>query len=200
MNDPPDLSAPLARTLKSEWRSSLLRHRGALSAENRSEAERLIADALTTRAVMQAWERVLVFLPWRGEPDLVTVWKAWHQRGIVLGLPMVSAHEAPLRLLEWAPGSPLVRDVMGLPAPNTSQEAEFDTWVLPCVGVDQVGHRLGAGKGFYDRTLAARQKRGLARPRVVGVCFEAARIPQDIGEPHDVALDAVLTERGWTDF
>jgi 5-formyltetrahydrofolate cyclo-ligase len=98
----------------------------------------------------------------------------------------------------------MLKDLMGLPAPSVddprTSSAQFDTWVVPCVGVDQLGYRLGAGKGFYDRTMAHREANGLSRPRLYGVAFTNNLIPMPIAEPHDLQLDAVLTERGWRDF
>jgi 5,10-methenyltetrahydrofolate synthetase len=64
--------------------------------------------------------------------------------------------------------------------------------LVPCVGFGPRGARLGYGGGFYDRTLAA-----LAlRPYTVGLCYAHAYVPWLEPEPHDVALDAVLTEDG----
>jgi 5-formyltetrahydrofolate cyclo-ligase len=203
-NEPLMAEPPPDSPDKSQWRKWLLRSRLSLLPEERQKFEKHMADALSARAVTEGWQRVLVFLPWKGEPDLVMVWRAWHKRGIALGLPVVQAHDAPLQLTDWTPGSPMLKDLMGLPAPSaedfSASSAQFDTWVVPCVGVDQLGYRLGAGKGFYDRTMAHRESMGLAKPRVYGVTFGSSLIPMQIAEPHDLRLDAVLTERGWRDF
>ncbi|MEY4084122.1 MAG: hypothetical protein RL483_1491 [Pseudomonadota bacterium] len=215
-NEPLTAEPPPDQPDKSLWRRWLLRSRLSLLTEERQRFEKQMADALSARAVTEGWQRVLVFLPWKGEPDLVMVWRAWHKRGIALGLPVVEAHDAPLRLVDWAPGSPMLKDLMGLPAPESRQSpqspqspqavataetaSQFDTWVVPCVGVDQQGSRLGAGKGFYDRTIAARTEQGLPKPRLYGVTFSSCLIPMTLSEPHDLRLDGVLTERGWRDF
>lgn len=199
-NEPFMVDTPSATASKSDWRTYLVKHRLALGGTERGSAERRIADQLSARAVLEDWARVLVFLPWKGEPDLMMVWRAWSRRGLELGLPVVEAHASPLRLVGWQPGKALLKDLMGLPIPQESEEKDFDTWVLPCVGVDREGHRIGAGKGFYDRTIEALLARGHPRPRIVGVCFEAARLNVVLGEAHDLQLDAVLTEAGWFDF
>ena len=67
--------------------------------------------------------------------------------------------------------------------------------LMPLVGFDDSGNRLGNGAGFYDRLLAGRLgKRGA--PVLVGLAFECQRCPKLPAAPHDVPLDAVVTEHG----
>lgn len=182
---------------KQEWRSWLLQARQHLSAENRRRAERLMADTLSAQAVLREWSRVAVFLPWKGEPDLVVVWRAWHQRGISLALPVVAAPEEPLLFRRWVPGQSLVKDAQGLLAPGGTEDPDCEVWIVPCVGVDCHGARLGAGKGYYDRTLDARRANGLPDPFMVGVVFEHAAVDFAFGEQHDLRLHAWVHEGGW---
>jgi 5-formyltetrahydrofolate cyclo-ligase len=65
-----------------------------------------------------------------------------------------------------------------------------DLILVPGVAFDTSGHRLGRGKGYYDRWLA---ERGSAR--AVGVCFECQIVTEVPREPHDVRVDLVLTEK-----
>jgi len=67
--------------------------------------------------------------------------------------------------------------------------------LLPLVGFDGQGNRLGSGAGYYDRLLAFRH-RTRGRPLLVGVAFECQRCPGLESAPHDVPLDAVVTEAG----
>jgi 5,10-methenyltetrahydrofolate synthetase len=66
--------------------------------------------------------------------------------------------------------------------------------LLPCVGFNGQRMRLGYGGGFYDRTLAA-----VPRPLALGVAYSCARA-DFAGEAHDIALDAIFTEREAGDF
>ena len=69
-----------------------------------------------------------------------------------------------------------------------------DLILVPLLGFDRTGARLGYGKGHYDRTLAGFAEKGIT-PMLVGVAFsvqEVARIPR---EPHDVRLDCIVTEK-----
>lgn len=189
-------SAPGNRS-KSEWRSWLIHRRQSMDPEARRRAERLIADTLSGQAVLRGWREVAVFLPWKGEPDLVVVWRAWHQRGMRLSLPVVVSAEAPLQFRPWVPGQPLVRDAQGLMTPEHSDAMDCPVWIVPCVGVDAQGARLGAGKGYYDRTLEARRLAGLPDPFTVGVLFQQAALEIGLAEAHDMRLQAWVHEGGW---
>ena len=60
--------------------------------------------------------------------------------------------------------------------------------LIPCLGFNAQGYRLGYGGGYYDRTLA-----GAPRPQTVGVAYACLRA-DFASAPHDVALDLVITE------
>ncbi len=182
---------------KDPLRRRLLEQRERLSQDQRRAAEKAIADTLSAKAVTQGWSRIAVFLPWRGEPDLMSMWKAWHARGMLLALPVVVSRDAPLVMQLWQPGASLIRDAMGLQVPAESQTLRCDTWLIPCVGIDAQGGRLGAGKGFYDRTIAVTPR---PWPRLIGICFDHALHGEAVSESHDLQLDACVTESGWRDF
>ena len=59
-------------------------------------------------------------------------------------------------------------------------------------GWDESGYRLGYGAGYFDRTLAALQR----KPLVIGVSYEIARMPTIYPQSWDIPMDWVVTERG----
>lgn len=67
---------------------------------------------------------------------------------------------------------------------------EIDVFVCPGLAFDTHGHRLGRGRGFYDRLLAQ------ARPDAlkIGICFPFQIVPDTFAEPHDVRMDEVIYE------
>jgi 5-formyltetrahydrofolate cyclo-ligase len=71
----------------------------------------------------------------------------------------------------------------------------FPLILMPLVGFDGAGNRLGNGAGFYDRFVASRRGHG-GLPRLVGIAFECQRVEALPSAAHDVPLDAVITERG----
>jgi 5-formyltetrahydrofolate cyclo-ligase len=64
--------------------------------------------------------------------------------------------------------------------------------LIPLVGFDGAGHRLGNGGGYYDRTLAALTPKPLA----IGVGFELGRLDSFSPQPHDRPMDVIVTEAG----
>ena len=80
-------------------------------------------------------------------------------------------------------------DRFGIAVPEPFEPVRPALLVIPCVGFDRRGWRLGYGGGFYDRTLA-----GLDAA-AVGVAFEEAEVDGFAPQPHDRRLDAVVTPR-----
>ncbi len=86
----------------------------------------------------------------------------------------------------------LAEGPLGIPYPEASPEVRPDHVLLPMLGWDAQGYRLGYGGGFFDRTLAAFEK----RPRVIGVSYEPAHLQTIYPQPYDIPVDFVVTERG----
>src|SRR5690606_24554150 len=74
----------------------------------------------------------------------------------------------------------------------------LDVIFVPLVAFDSRGTRLGMGAGYYDRALAFRLLRKHWRgPKPIGLAYDYQRLPRIEPAPHDVPLDAVVTERGY---
>ena len=180
-------------TLRRELRTS----RRALPAATRIAA----AEALAERIL------ALPFLPADG--DLAGYWAmdgeiALHV--LQLRLPRLLRYCLPvlgedgrLRFARWSPGEPLVANRHGIPEPDTTDLLEPEAMalvVVPLVGFDHTGHRLGMGGGWYDRSFAFRNAPGAAPPPwLVGAGFHLQQVDALPPEAWDVPLDAVCTER-----
>jgi 5-formyltetrahydrofolate cyclo-ligase len=70
---------------------------------------------------------------------------------------------------------------------------ETDLVMLPGLAFTMAGHRLGRGRGYYDRTFALEDE---ASPPLFGICFHGQIVPVIPTEPHDRRLDAVVSEQG----
>jgi 5,10-methenyltetrahydrofolate synthetase len=92
----------------------------------------------------------------------------------------------------WYPGCQMEEDAYGIPKPKDTELIVPTLLFVPCVGYSAGGYRLGYGGGFYDRTLAALAP----RPYTVGIGYSHGYVPWLESEPHDVPLDAMLTEDG----
>jgi len=130
--------------------------------------------------------------PIRGEYDARHLARTLRERGALTALPAIVAKGQPLVFREWHAGVPLATGPLGIPYPIASQAVLPDHVLLPMNGWDESGYRLGYGAGYFDRTLAALQK----RPLVIGVSYEIARLPTIHPQDWDIPMDWVVTERG----
>ena len=67
--------------------------------------------------------------------------------------------------------------------------AGFDVIIVPMLGFDADLNRIGYGGGYYDKFLAAQP-----RAKKIGACFETGKTNRIPTEPHDIALDVIVTE------
>ena len=119
------------------------------------------------------------------------------RQGWRLALPAVESEDGPLVFRAWAPGERLAHDLLGLPAPLASApEMTPDLILVPLLAFDAAGGRLGQGGGHYDRTLAA-LRAGPHPPPAVGLAYSGQAVAALPHEPHDQALDGILTEAGY---
>src|SRR5262245_33732324 len=185
------LSTELAAWRKSE-RERLLRERDALTHEVLDE-RRARMDIHIERAFPDLVHGVVAFCwPYRNEYDVRHLAAALRRRGATTAMPVVVAPKTPLVFREWHPGVELVKGPLGIPYPAGSRELVPDNVLLPMVGWDGDGYRLGYGGAFFDRTLGALAK----RPGVIGLAYEQAYLKSIQPQPHDIPVDFVVTERG----
>lgn len=101
--------------------------------------------------------------------------------------------------VRWRPGDPTRPDRFGIPSPTRVVPVAvtaLDLVVVPLVGADRTGRRLGRGRGYFDRALAHRRDPGSDRPVLVGVGYDFQLVELPPPAAHDVGLDAVLTPAG----
>ena len=173
-------------------RARLIAAREALDAGT-LERLRLCIDAHLERSFPGLAAAKLAFCwPIRGEYDARPLLRGLRSRGALTALPVVVASKQPLVFREWHPGVALAAGPLGIPFPTDSELVTPTAVLLPVVGWDEAGYRLGYGAGFFDLTLASLPK----RPVVIGVGYELARMPSIHPQSWDVPMDWVVTERG----
>ena len=178
---------------KAALRAAAHRKRAAFHPSLRSEAARIAAGHFFDRVPIETGEVVAGYWPIRDELDLRPVIARLMDSGQPVCLPVVLGDEQPLELRLWQDGAPLYEAGYGTLAPaDDAPRAEPDVVLMPLLGFDKHGTRLGYGGGYYDRTLAALGK----RPRLVGFAFALQEVDHIPREEHDVPLDAIVTEEG----
>jgi 5,10-methenyltetrahydrofolate synthetase len=192
----PQQARDVARWRKAE-RIRLRAQRDALSVADRQASGaaigRHLADFLRDRFGDLRGRVFSGYWPIKGEPDLRPVLAALHEAGVLVALPLVEVKAAPLVFRRWTPDTRMVRGDWNIPVPPPEAQAVTPEIALaPVVGWTAEGYRLGYGGGYFDRTLASLSP----RPFTIGIGLQAARLDTIFPQPHDIRLDAIMTEDG----
>ena len=186
---PPDDLADWRRAQRAE----LLARRMALMPEQRSDHQAAITQILLGHFTPGPGAVVALYWPFKGEFDPRHLVRHWRAVGVRAVLPVVLEKARPLQFREWWPGVATAPGVFGLPVPQGTEVLIPDLLLMPPVGFDAQCFRLGYGGGYYDRTLAELAGRQVQR---IGVAFELNRMDTIFPQPHDIAMDVVVTEAG----
>ena len=183
---------------KGDLRAIALAKRDALSDEQRTAA----ALALAKRGLPLEITPGLVvsgYSPIRNEIDPAPLMRKLAEAGARLALPAVMARGKSLAFRAWSADDRLMLGPLGIPEPSpAAAELVPDVMLVPLAAFDPAGHRIGYGAGHYDFTLEhLRKVKAIA---AVGVAFAVQQIKAVPAQPHDVALDYVLTEKKVFDF
>lgn len=115
-------------------------------------------------------------------------------QGAQLCLPVVIAKEQALEFHRWKCGEPLKTGAFGVQVPRRGKRCIPEHIVVPLLGWDRTGARLGYGGGYYDRTLRELRMAGSLN-LAIGFAFAAQEVPTMPRAPVDELLDAVVTEK-----
>lgn len=171
---------------KDELRQIVRNREVMYNAIQKAEVSERIMEAIEQLPVFEQAENVLLY--WSLPTEVATHrhvqrW-AVHKR---IYLPVMQGHELVLR--RFTERSVLEERRFGILEPVTGEEITPDRvnlMVVPAVGYDTLGNRLGHGKGFYDRLLTSES------PLKIGICFDYQLFDQIPVEPHDIPVDWVI--------
>ena len=190
------MSDATIETTKAELRRKAQAQRAAFFAKNGAAAAAAVAHFFREIALAPT-DMVAAFWPIRDEIDVKPLLTRLMDSGQPVCLPVVVGKDRPLEWRQWREGAALAPAGFGTLAPDAlAPVVGPDVIVMPLLGFDAQGTRLGYGGGHYDRTLQAIAK----RPRLIGFAFSVQAFDFIPREPHDVPLDAVVTEDGVTLF
>ncbi|WP_136660900.1 5-formyltetrahydrofolate cyclo-ligase [Nitratireductor sp. XY-223] len=183
------------KRFKNELRRQALAARDAMDAEARIEAS-LEIDRIGAREIeVTPGTMVSGFWPIRSEVDVRPLMFSLREKGARLCLPAI-LDKTTIVFRELVRGAPMVDTGFGTAGPGPDAEIVDPVLLLvPLAAFDCAGHRIGYGAGHYDRAISNLHEKGI-EPRLVGVAFAAQEVERVPSESHDVALSAILTERG----
>jgi 5-formyltetrahydrofolate cyclo-ligase len=187
-----------AQHLKNVLRQTALVRRDALSADQRNDGARIIA-ATPLPIELPRGAIVAGYSPINSEVDPLPLMRALAGKGAALALPVVIARDHALIFRAWEANEALVRGQYGIFQPSSdASEVDPDIVLVPLAAFDRAGHRIGYGRGYYDRTL--QNLRAIKKITVIGVAFAVQEIDTVPALPHDEQLDCVLTEHELIDL
>ncbi|MEO6698895.1 MAG: 5-formyltetrahydrofolate cyclo-ligase [Paraperlucidibaca sp.] len=200
--------------LRQRLRQQLRGTRRALSPAQQHRAAHRLAHQLSRLATLSTWRHVALYWPDDGEIDPSVFARLLKRRGVRLYLPVLAprkndfhlrflaaptqayrqAHRQQLRQQFW----PAKRNRYGLREPlsrHTIRPEKLDALLMPLVGFDASGQRLGMGGGFYDRLLA-RLGSSVRRPLLIGLAHQSQGVEALPTEPWDKPVDMIVTDAG----
>jgi 5-formyltetrahydrofolate cyclo-ligase len=190
--DPDDRADDLIRR-KADLRARMLVKRASIEPGVAAAAASVIADRVPELVAPEA-AVVAAYWPLPGELDPRPALERLVARGHRLALPRMQAKTLPLAFHTWDRDQPLIRGGFAVMQPDPAAPVAIpDVILVPLLAFDRRGHRLGYGRGYYDRTLRALRAEG-ARV-AIGLAFALQEFEAVPSGSLDEPLDAILTER-----
>lgn len=182
--------SPTKRALRDRLKRAL----SAMTPAQRDGWSARVCERVVESDEFQEAPSVLAFWALASEPDVSGVVDAALASGKTLALPSASWGDGGMVARRWdGDRSRLVETRFGIFEPTRECETieEVGLVVVPGLGFDESGGRLGRGGGFYDRFLSGLREGA----STIGVAFEAQIVERIPIEPHDVRVRAIATER-----
>ena len=177
-------------------RSALLRKRGRLTPECRGQMSLCIGNRLRTLADYRHGRAIMFYVSVRGEVETQQLIRVSLEKGARVSVPWCDRENGTISAAEIKDcDRDLVAGCFNIPAPPGDRLSvvpveNINLFIVPGVGFDWRGVRLGWGRGYYDRFLAG------ANPRAVkiGLAYEAQVLTTIESRPNDVLMDKIITE------
>ena len=173
------------QTLRTRIKSQLQ----ALCTQDQHQAAINFCQNLFESTLLNQAQHIGVYLAHQGElslkPCIDLLWK----QGKTLYLPHLN--EQSLIFKKYTPNSLLQANRFGIPEIIDGESIapeQLDAVLVPLVAFDQAGHRIGMGKGYYDRAFSLAKK-----PLLIGCAYDFQEIPLFTPQTHDVKMDIIFT-------
>ena len=193
---------------RAQLRKKLREARRSLSFEQHEDAAKRVASQLNALPFLNESTTTAGYLVNDGEVNLKyyidSVWQASSKKRFTLPVlhPVCKGH---LLFLAYNPNTQLIRNKYNIEEPvlaceNVIPVKQCDVILMPLVGFDSNGNRLGMGGGYYDRTLSFTQRQMGSHlppkkhaPKLVGIAHDIQEVDALPIAPWDVPLDAIVT-------
>jgi len=180
----PQLKRDLRRILKDRLSGAAMQNLDAANA---------LRDRFLESITLPAGSIIAGYMAKDHEIDPAPLLVALHAKGYKLALPTAGAENRPLQFRVYAPDDELISGSWDIPQPTANAAiTEPDIMLIPLLGFDRQGHRLGRGGGHYDRTLADLRVR--RKILAIGLALSMQQVPIIPTDSNDARLDKIVTE------
>jgi len=182
-------------------RKQLRSQRRSVCAEQQFLLSEKITSTLTRQSFFLYAKRVGVYLANDGEIDPSVIVDICLKSSKKCFLPVI--HPLKINRLHFAPYNDhcrLIANRFGIMEPRLKHSEIAPAWsldviLMPLVGFDRRGNRLGMGGGFYDRTLAITARGQSPAPLLVGLAHSFQELKNISSQPWDIPVDFIVTEK-----
>ena len=193
--------ASVLNAVKEDIRRSLLKRRRSLPEKVLKQVSREINTHLANEIQNRDLKKILLYQSIDNEPSIKETIELVWQKDIEVYIPKVISKEKMI-INRLRKNSSHSKNKFGIKESNDSDTValnEIDLAVLPLVGIDINGFRLGYGGGYYDRFF--NQWSELSRkPFIIGTGYAFQILEVSFAEGHDLKYDSVITEKGVLKF
>jgi 5-formyltetrahydrofolate cyclo-ligase len=179
------------RQWRKRTREELIARRLELPSHMRRAKGQQALQRLVESVDLRQFATIGIYWPMRGEIDARSLARKHLDAGGHVGLPVVVTRGAPVEFWKWRPGTKMRPGLWDIPIPEEREVLQPEALIVPLVGFDAAGYRLGYGGGYYDRTLAAAK----TRPYCIGLGYAEAHLNTIYPQPHDIPMNIIVTDR-----
>ncbi len=152
----------------------------------------IIREKLEKLPQFKAAKKIMAYVSTNEEVDTRDLIKDCFKKGLTIYIPKVDRNELkiiPVRSWEvLEPGTFSILEPMMNEASEAANPEDLDLILVPGIAFDHRGHRIGHGKGFYDRTLKN------TKAFKIGLAFHEQIVDEIPDEEHDVPMDLIITD------
>ena len=191
-----------ANQTKTILRRKLRSERSNLSTFIRARHDEAIGQHLLQMVNSKGARSIACYWPFDGEPNITPICKQLLADGCEMALPVISGdNDHEMCFHSWRQNTELGRNRYGIFEPLKTAPIELsglDMLIMPLVGYDRFGNRLGMGSAYYDRCLES--LRDLPTPLRVGIAYSLQEIDLVDKNMWDIPLHGLVNEHGWFTF
>ena len=195
------MTEPASKISRQKLRHKLRGMRRDISDRQRARFDQAIRRHLLQLVESRAASSLAAYWPFDGEPDMIPLCRQLLVKGVEIALPKIAATGNSMEFHAWRPDLALEQNRFGIHEPGDTEKKSltgFSMLIMPLVGYDHLGNRLGVGSGYYDRHLES--MRDLPTPLRIGIAYGLQEVKLIHHNDWDIPLHGVVNENGWFAF